>query len=213
MGHVFRVILLGMALMITSVADARSWWSAYRHLTPPERSWVRKHLLVARRAYAISIHARETTRKLMAGGQLPLDSIGGNADAFRHAYWMALCTQSMGRKKALALGEAHEEGNYWQFLRRRGEEGVLADSMMCVMDRFNNTVGAQCGESYPGLESDELVEIIWKALDAGGLRIIRSENGVPVDVNGTPILRSDWEGIWAIPKCLVPSGKVKDKND
>ena len=67
-------------------------------------------------------------------------------DAFRHAYWMARLTQSIGRKKALKLGEAHELGNYQDYLSGKVEEVHLPDSMSSVMDRWNNRLGAGIGE-------------------------------------------------------------------
>ena len=57
----------------------------------------------------------------------------GIGDAFRHCYWNALMTISIGRDQAKKVADLHEDNN---------PTGPLAER---VMDLFNNEIGRQVG--------------------------------------------------------------------
>lgn len=70
------------------------------------------------------------------------------ADAFRHAYWMALLTKHVNpscENWAKKIGDAHEYG------------GSGADH---IMDLHNNEVGRKVAESNPGASDEQLSTII-----------------------------------------------------
>ncbi|HRS40336.1 MAG TPA: hypothetical protein P5292_14240, partial [Bacteroidia bacterium] len=63
--------------------------AAWKRLSKAEKRWVIGHLFVAKRAYRISLEARDLATKLEQDARLDHDKDGGEVDAFRHAYWMA----------------------------------------------------------------------------------------------------------------------------
>ncbi|ORX92093.1 hypothetical protein K493DRAFT_142377, partial [Basidiobolus meristosporus CBS 931.73] len=60
--------------------------------------------------------------------------VNGKADAFRHCYWSALMTISIGESQAKEVGDAHEVF---------GQNSAAASSM----DLFNNARGREIGKS------------------------------------------------------------------
>lgn len=180
--------------------------AAWKRLSKAERRWVVGHLFVAKRAYRVSLEARDRSRKLEADQRLDHDKDGGEVDAFRHAYWMARLSQTIGKKKALKLGEAHERGNYQDYLEGRAEETHLPDSMASVMDRWNNRLGATIGEGCAGFDPDQLQERIVDEIRHGRARKLRKNaQGEWLDCQGNIVDRA--QRSWKKETCLVRTGK------
>ncbi|MFN8165883.1 MAG: hypothetical protein U0X76_06870 [Bacteroidia bacterium] len=129
-------------------------------LSGAERWWVITHPFVAKRALKVSMIALSESRKLEKDTVLDRDPAGGRVDAFRHALWMALLVREMKASKALALGRAHEKGNYkrWKKQKKEIEEGMVSDSVMSAMDLLNNQTGVELGLSNLHADSTELKE-------------------------------------------------------
>ena len=179
---------------------------AFGKLSCPEKRWVIFHPFVARRAFHAALVARQKSVELEKSDLLDKDADGGQVDAFRHAFWMALMTQKICPAKAIRLGKAHEKGNYRSFRKHQLEESSLPDSMSSVMDLFNNQVGAATGCQNKQLSEPELMSLIVAKIKAGELRKLRKDFlGKPLDCSGTQIESAQYRGKWSIPKCLVPS--------
>lgn len=139
-------------------------------------------------------------------GLIGTDIAGGKMDAFKHAYWMASLSLELGKKKALALGRAHEKGNYLQYKKHTLEDSILPDSVSSEMDMRNNIVGAGFYGNCRTYRKNDVQAIILRKLNNGELSIIKKDSeGHYVYCDGTPINMSDWQGKWNIPKCLVAS--------
>ncbi len=180
--------------------------AAWKRLSKAEKRWVVGHLFVAKRAYRISLEARDRATKLEQDARLDHDKDGGEVDAFRHAYWMARLTQSIGRKKALKLGEAHELGNYQDYLSGKVEEVHLPDSMSSVMDRWNNRLGAGIGEGCAHFSKEQLEQRLIDEIRHGRARKLRKNGqGEFLDCAGQRVDRS--LRTWRKETCLIPTGR------
>ena len=98
-----------------------------------------------------------------------IDSLihGGQADAYRHALWMALTAKHIGDKKARRVGQMHEESNKVHFYNSEKEDNALQDSISCQMDLLNNDLGIAYGIGYKDKSDDELKELVLNGILAG----------------------------------------------
>lgn len=199
-------------------ANAQDAAAGFRSLSGYEKRWVVAHPFIAKKAYRCSIRARQVTDSLEKAGVLS-DGMGGQLDAYRHAYWMAILVQEISARKARKLGEAHEKGNYRTFKRGELEDNVIPDSMGSVMDLVNNAAGIQLGLKYrekPGsrdtadpvlplpLET-QVLHAVWN----GELYILKKDAaGNWLDCNGKLIDLTTYSRKWNIPKCLVRSNEI-----
>src|SRR6185369_7369148 len=104
-----------------------SYREEFHKLSCPEKRWVIFHLFIAKKTFRLTQLARATSKELAKSPSLDGDENGGQVDAFRHAYWMALLSQHICWRKARSLGKAHEKGNYREFKKGKTEEGLLPD--------------------------------------------------------------------------------------
>lgn len=86
------------------------------------------------------------------------------SDAFRHSYWNALNTTSVGISSAILFGAAHKCGS-------------PSSNLGTSMDYFNNEVGRQIGSSNPDATSEMLSSITFQALVDGDLTVISNLRG------------------------------------
>jgi hypothetical protein len=201
-------------LLLAVSAPAQSSRQGFRSLSRPEKWWVAAHPFAAKRAWRCTRQARLVTDSLGKAGVLS-DGNGGQLDAFRHAYWMALLVQKMPARKAAKLGRAHEKGNYLDYLARRNEDGTRPDSLMCEMDLRNNAAGIAAGKAFRAdtAKGKSLTENIIHLAWDGGLTIVKKDaNGVPLTCEGRPIDLTMYDGKWFIPKCLVRSDEITVKH-
>ncbi|MBL0103056.1 MAG: hypothetical protein IPP51_04470 [Bacteroidetes bacterium] len=179
----------------------------------PEKWWALTHPFVACKALKLSRLALAESKKMETDSLLDQDPLGGQVDAFRHAYWMALLSRHMSAKKALSLGRAHEKGNYLSFKKQKAdEEGVLTDSLMSVMDLRNNEVGTGIGLAslQAGADTTIMRAMIIQAILEGKLQIVlKDQQGNWLDCDGNKLNISVYLHRWYIPKCLVSSNKKR----
>ncbi len=102
------------------------------------------------------------------------------ADAFRHALFNALNTQSLGADVTRLFGDAHEclvpEDKYLEK----------------EMDLFNNAIGRQIGSSNPDANLEQLIILIINAMSNGELRYISNlDIRSQITPNSTLISTSD----------------------
>src|SRR5258705_12173330 len=83
--------------------------SEFKKLSCAEKHWVFFHPFIAKKAFRLTQQARAASKEMLRSPLLDGDFNGGQVDAFRHAYWMALLTQHMCWRKARWLGKAHEK--------------------------------------------------------------------------------------------------------
>ncbi|MGI8892951.1 MAG: DUF6973 domain-containing protein [Bacteroidia bacterium] len=178
-------------------------------LNPSVQLWVITHPFSACRASKISDKALNMTMIVKDDPRLDGLENGGQVDAFRHAYWMALMSQQYNCRRAYRLGKAHEKGNVRDFRKGRLEEGELPDSVSVAMDLFNNCIGVTIGFENSEASENELAEIVIHKILAGEMRIIkRNAEGWFIDCDDQIIQPGEWLGIWQNSRCLVKSNNT-----
>ena len=201
----FQVILLLACFSVYSQEKSRL--DHFRDLSRPEKWWVLTHPFSASRALEISLHARKVSEKLSQNPFLDADGRGGQIDAFRHAYWMALLTQELNARRAWRLGYDHEKGNKLDHLNNKGTTSRwLPTEKDCTMDMFNNDAGIAIGLKYPDATREEMKNIIISKLLKGHFIILKKDDhGYLLDCAGNKINRDHYFHSWENPVCLVPS--------
>src|SRR5579872_2980015 len=111
----FQISLLFLLLAFSSIRAEENTFSKFRKLSKPEKHWVILHPFVAKKAWRITKNVLLTVDSVKGMEELDNDINGGKLDAFKHSYWMAMLTVSIGAKKSNKLGIAHEKGNKHQF--------------------------------------------------------------------------------------------------
>ncbi len=201
------ICILVLILSVPLILEAKeSRIKAFCKLSRPERCWVLTHPFVASKAWKLTQLTRQLTYEISKDTLLDGDINGGQVDAFRHTYWLALLSQKMRWKKAFRLSEAHERGNYLTFKKGQQEDGISPDSAASVMDRFNNHLGIEIGRANKLASQDSLMHLVVTAILNGQAKILsKNSEGDYLDCNGSIISPST--GIWNIPKCLIPSNR------
>lgn len=171
-----------------------------------EFKWAFWHPLAALKVKKITKKCDKEVSRIALVTQLDSFNNGGKSDAFRHSFFMAAYTQKIKVKKLRKLGEAHEKGNYRQFLRSRLENGEVADSLGTAMDLFNNELGFKIGFANKKTSLEMLSGIIISEIKTGKAVIMkRDRHGNYLDCEGKPVNPGVYIQKWFIPKCLVAS--------
>lgn len=206
---------LFLFFLLALETKAQSPTKSFRSLSSPEKWWVIQHPFIAKKAFHCTQRARFVTDSLEKAGVLK-DGNGGQLDAFRHAYWMALLVQKISPKKANQLGKKHEDGNKIDFVKGKMEDSLRADSMMCVMDLKNDSAGIEIGKKFKSDTSSakiSLEQTVIKAVKDGKLVIIKKDAmGNWQDASGRLIRLELYEKKWFIPKVLVRSDYKQPRN-
>jgi hypothetical protein len=186
-----------------------STFQSFLKLSTAEKKWAIGHLFIAKKAWLITERCRFVTDSLGKKGIPDRDPSGGKLDAFRHTFWMATLSEKIGVRKSLALGRAHEQGNYRDFKRNRYEEGDLPDKTASDMDLFNNKIGVGIGTALKGANEKSVIDSILKAIAKGSMRVILKDTlGRSCDSTFHPIPLEDLKGKWITPRVLIPSDKM-----
>ncbi|VDB01226.1 hypothetical protein S1OALGB6SA_2328, partial [Olavius algarvensis spirochete endosymbiont] len=111
------------------------------------------------------VNADKALRKArgLDGGQ------DGEGDAKRHAWWSAMNAKDLGKKKALAIGNAHENQSGQDRLSE-DERSELPDDVQ--MDLYNNEKGIEIALENPDASDKELWEKVENAFSKGDLALI-----------------------------------------
>ncbi len=196
------ILLLIMAFPIKNYAQK------IKDIHRPERIWVIFHPFSVLKSWKISKEARLIANSHINDPDFDGDYNGGQVDAFRHTLWMAMLTQKTSARTAEKLGIAHEKGNKIDYDKRLLEEGKLPDSVACEMDLRNNRVGIEIGEENKKMPSNELQQIVKRAVLEGECwKINKNKYGQFLDKNNQLIPKEQYLGKWITPKVLVPSDK------
>lgn len=203
MKHFLLIVFL---LTMSILSSAQNAFQSYKNLSKPERKWVRQNPIAALRTYKLSQMAAAEAQKYVTDPEFDGDGSGGMVDAFRHTLWMALTTQKIGKRKALALGRAHEEKSKIYFESCDPSEPNLPDSIDSEMDFINNQKGADIGIKYPKATYEELVQIVRNTVVSGQCyKIKKNSKGEYLDYEGNVIPQEAIKGKWITPKILVKS--------
>ncbi len=166
-------------------------------IKPREFFWAISHPFIAKKVLKLTKIAIKITDSLEKNKILS-DKSGGNLDAFKHSYWMALLSQNIKSKKAYRLGVIHEKINYHQYKRNCYSQ----DSTASLMDLKNNEVGISYGEKYKEISKNELIEIIISAIRNGELyRLKKDKHGNYLDCDDN-IIDIKKEKAWNKRKCI-----------
>lgn len=199
---IFLLILIFNSIVIFAQESSR--WHTFKKLSRPEKCWVISHIFVANKAYKISSFVRSVTDSLKKSNILDGDADGGQVDAFRHSFWMAMLVKEMHWEKALKLGKAHEKGNYLQFKKRKSEVATLPDKIACEMDLWNNGVGINLGKIYFDVSPDSLKLIIIDEIINGRMKVIyKNKKGDSLDIDGNIIPFDEWNGKWENSRVMI----------
>lgn len=211
MCRMLKLVLLGVFVNISYLQSQTNTISEnFRNLSRPEKYWVLKHPFVAKKTWIITQKVIAVSDSMANVNTLDGDKNGGQVDAFRHAYWMALLSQQIGRRKVLKLGYAHERANYIDFKKNRLEDGSHPDKASKEMDLFNNKRGAQIGKENKKLSEIELQILIIDAIVAGKMKVIKKDIlGNYLDANNNIIPTDSLKGKWENSKCVVSSIRRK----
>ena len=176
--------------------------SAWKKLECAEKRWVLIHPFIAKKAYQSTQQVSVVMDSLRLNNYFEGNtSSGSQADAVRHAYWMATLSAKIGTRRALKLGEAHEKKNKRDFKQGRLEDQFLPDRAAMQMDFRNNSKGAEIGQS-----KKYLLDNVLTALENGELFWIKqNKNGEFLDKNNQVIPLKEWSGKWENNRVLVPS--------
>ncbi len=202
-----KLIITILFLLFSNFGMAQNnIFSKFLSMSLAEQWWLVTHPLSAKKAYTITQETLQLVNETISDPELDGDYSGGQVDAFRHCFWMASLTQQIGARPAKKLGIAHEKGNYRQFKKHKLEEDILPDSVSCEMDLRNNKVGINLGKNNPKADKSELINLVKQAIFNGELWIIKKDKSKQfLDFNGNLLQKSDYQGRWKSPKCLVPS--------
>lgn len=195
-------------LFLCSQLTAQSNWAKFWNLSAPYKKWVLFHPFKAKKALEISMEATAIADSIAKTDLLDKDIAGGQADAFRHAYWMARLHQKIGRHAAFSLGKAHEKDNYRTFKKHLTEDGIIPDYASKIMDLYNNKVGL--GFTRKGVSADKngIINQIIKAILMGDLKVIKKDTlGNFLTCDGKLIPSEELLHSWKNNKCLIPSDK------
>ncbi len=118
-----KKMLFILCLLLGINTFSQSNWQKFKKLSRPIKTWVIFHPFKTKRALAISNETNQVTDSISKTLLLDGDRIGGQVDAFRHAYWMARLRQEIGKQSARSLGKAHEKDNYLTYKKVKLEDG------------------------------------------------------------------------------------------
>lgn len=185
-------------------------YKAYQRLSEPEKRWVLLHPVAASKTYKLRDTVEIEVSKCRKNKELDGDGVGGQLDAFKHTLWMALCSQKIGRKKAVSLGKAHEDGNRAEF-EKYGKKRGDQDSVLSLMDMLNNEIGAALGEKYPKISLAEMVDTVKAAvLNGQCYKTKKNSSRRYLDKDGNIIDTKKYTDVWNVPKIIVKSDYKPD---
>jgi hypothetical protein len=203
MPKLYAITLLSI---ISFAGYSQSALKQFFKLPRPEKCWVITHPFKAKKAYRISLEARHKADSLCKTNTLDADANGGQVDAFRHSYWIAILSCTFNKKAALKLGKAHEKGNFIYYKKHKTEDGTIPDKISSDMDLFNNNIGAKIADSLKICNHKLIEKTIIDAIKQGKMKIIlKDKNKNFLDCKKNIIPQDSLKGKWINNKCLVPS--------
>ena len=171
----FKVKLLIVFLLLSLKLQAQSNWELFKSQSGPLKKWALLHPFKAKKAFVISNEAIKIADSIATTNLLDKDKAGGQIDAFRHAYWMAILQIEIGEKAASSLGKSYERANYKSFKKEVLEDGIRSDLVSKEMDLFNNKMGLTYSFKGDKRSKKGLIYKIINAIKRGDLKIIQKK--------------------------------------
>ena len=202
-----KVKLLIVLMLLSLKLQAQSNWELFKSQSGPLKMWALVHPFKAKKAFKISNEVIKVSDSIATTNLLDKDKAGGQVDAFRHAYWMAILQIEIGKKAALSLGKSYEKANYKSFKKGGLEDGITSDFASKEMDVFNNKMGLKYTSKGDVRSKRGLICKIVNAIKRGDLKVIKKDSfGNYLTCNGIIILKEDLKK-WKNSKCLIASKK------
>ena len=162
-------------------------------ISRPEKCWALAHLFIVKKTFRLTKEALQVADSIHGSGIFKGSMSGGQPDAFKHAYWMALLSRNISARKANKLGKAHEKGNYITY--KKAKRKGLSNShneLASEMDMWNNKKGIEIGISNTDIPTYQLQQIVIDSILSGAMRIIINDSLKSGDV----IVPSDQFSSW-----------------
>ena len=195
---------------ISNTLVSQTYWQQFKKLSTPKVTWVIFHPFKAKKALQLSKVANKVTDSIRKTSLLDGDPSGGQVDAFRHAFWMAILKQEIGNSAAKSLGKAHEKENYKTYKKRKLEDGVIPDKISSEMDLFNNNIGLSLIKKGAKISRKSIVYKVINAIHQGKLKVLKkNKKGRFLTCTNTIISKESLYGKWENNKCLVDSNYQK----
>ena len=201
-----RIILLLLLTTVFSLHTSAQNKVHYSDLSSKEKRWAIFHPRAAKKAKQIIPVVRADVRLKISENKIDSLIHGGQADAYRHALWMALTAKHIGDKKARRIGQMHEESNKQHFYNSIKEDSALQDSISCQMDLLNNDLGIAYGIGYKDKSDEELKELVLNGVLAGEFfMLFRNKQNEFLDCEGNVVSNKNRieDKRWFLPYCLV----------
>ena len=208
-----KLFLLVLILTTSICLFAQEKTVRISDLCKQEKHWAILHPFAAKKAKKIVPLVRAEVRQMIAENKIDSLIHGGQADAYRHALWMALIAKHIGEKKARKIGQLHEAGNKTAFYKSLKEDNSLQDSISCQMDLLNNDLGIAYGIGFKDKSDNEIKEIILSAILNGEFFILfRNKKNEFMDCEGNAVYVQDRvkNKTWYLPYCLVTSNNTSE---
>jgi len=106
---------IGLFIILALLFNSKAHCQKLRKLGGAELVWVLCHPFSVVKAKKLTEKAILQTGSIQKILQFPNSKSGGRKDALRHAYWMALLSAHIGKKRAIWLGNAHERKGFKDF--------------------------------------------------------------------------------------------------
>lgn len=179
-------------------------------LPSPEKCWVIAHPFIAKKTLRITDTSLKISLDMKKDSLLDGDANGGQVDAFRHSFWMALLSQNIRWRAVYKLGRAHEKSNKKDYKKHRNEDGALPDEPACHMDYLNNDIGIAIGREQDTISTDSLIQYIKQEIIAGKMFVLKKDiQGNYLDCSGNILKPEDYQGKWLNDKCIVRSNESR----
>ncbi len=153
-------------MVVDVLGDPPKWWTngvdKWNRLNNKEKDIIRWDVRFYK---ANSIEKNADAAFKMTEATYGRQGKGDESDAFRHAFWQAINTQSVGESFTRKWADAHEYGTPTNEVRTD-----------LYMDIHNNDIGIEIGKANPKATPEELRDIIVDRISKGDLIIINNDN-------------------------------------
>jgi hypothetical protein len=186
MKYLFPILLVCFfsSTPLFSIAQKGKPHLSLSKISRPEKCWAIGHPFIAKKTFRLTGEALLVADSIHEFGILRGSMSGGQPDAFKHAYWMALLSQKISTRKARKLGKAHEKGNYLTYKKAKRKGLVDSHNLLASeMDLWNNDKGIEIGGYNKNISAIQLQQIVIDSIKSGAMRIIKKDS-----LGGTNIL-------------------------
>ena len=196
-----KTLLISLLILLNLLVYGNNSSNAIKSkIAVREIIWGITHPFIALKVKRLTKEALYTTDSLQNHNIL-YDRSGGQLDAFKHSYWMALLSQEIKAKKALKIGIIHEKMNYNSFKKNYN----VQDSAASSMDILNNNVGITLGSNNKLMSKNELTSLIISYIKQGKMYIIKKDDKGNCLDKDNKIIDLSVEKEWDKRKCIIGS--------